>query len=115
MTALDVLGALASAATAVGVGIAASQLFATRRQAVAAFEDSLASQYRSIIERLPIEALLGEPIDGTLRSASLAHFYRYFDLCNEQAFLHKRGRISEQTWKTWKDGILSNLRRPAFE
>ena len=44
----------------------------------------------------------------------LPHFYRYFDLCNEQAFLHDRGRISKSTWANWEDGIRTNMRRPAF-
>ena len=40
--------------------------------------------------------------------------YHYFDLCNEQAFLHNNGRISSKTWLFWREGIASNLARPAF-
>lgn len=45
---------------------------------------------------------------------ALPAFYHYFDLSNEQAFLHEHGRVSDETWIEWKDGILQNLNRPAF-
>ncbi len=114
MTTLEVLSALASIATAGGVGVAAWQLFVTRQQAVTSFEDSLTSQYRALIERIPVEALFGEKLRPGDQAALLAHFYRYFDLCNEQAFLRKLGRISKKTWINWEDGIKTNMARPAF-
>ena len=114
MTALDILSAAANVATAIGVGVAAWQLFFARRQATTSFEDSLTSQYRTLIERIPMQALLGEPMNAQDLQGLLPHFYRYFDLCNEQAFLHKNGRVSKETWENWKDGMLSNLQRPAF-
>jgi hypothetical protein len=114
MTYIEILGAASNLATAVGVAVAASQLFATRRQAVSAFEDSLNAQYRALIDRIPMEALLGEALSAVSLAGVLPHFYRYFDLCNEQAFLRKHRRVSERTWENWKDGILSNMGRPAF-
>jgi hypothetical protein len=114
MTTLEVLSALSNVATAIGVGVAAWQLFTTRQQAATTFEDSLTSQYRSLIERLPVEVLFGEPLNPQTQTDLLSHFYRYFDLCNEQAFLRKKGRISDQTWENWKDGITTNMNRPAF-
>jgi hypothetical protein len=114
LTPLELLSAVSNFATALGVAVAASQLFATRRQALTSFEDSLNSQYRAVIERIPMEALLGEPVRGAELIGLLPHFYRYFDLCNEQAFLFKRERVSENTWKNWEEGIASNLSRPAF-
>jgi len=115
MTALEALSAIANIATAVGVGVAAWQLLAARRQATSAFEDSLTSQYRTLTERLPLQALLGEPLSASELQPSLLHFYRYFDLCNEQAFLHKHGRISRPTWENWREGIVANMERPAFK
>lgn len=114
MTLIEFLSALASAATAAGVAVAAYQLLMTRKQALTTFEDSLNSQYRIAIERLPLEALFGEAIPSNEIDALLPHFYRYFDLCNEQAFLRMSKRISERTWRNWEDGIKSNLNRPAF-
>lgn len=109
------LTSLANIATAVGVAVAAYQLLVARQQARTAFEDSLSTQYRQVIERLPMEALFGEQVSRSDVMALLPHFYRYFDLCNEQAFLHRHGRISKKTWANWEEGILANLSRPAFE
>lgn len=114
MTALEVLSALSNVATAIGVGVAAWQLFTTRQQAATTFEDSLTNQYRTLIERIPVEALFGEKLHHQAQAELLPHLYRYFDLCNEQVFLYKKGRISAQTWENWKDGITGNLARPAF-
>ena len=111
---LEILSALSSIATAIGVGVAAHQLRITRKQNVTTFEDSLTAQYRQVVATLPLNALLGESITKEEQQTHLQYFYRYFDLCNEQAFLHKSGRISKCTWVFWQDGILTNLRRPAF-
>lgn len=114
MTAFEVLAAISNAATAIGVGVAASQLFIARRQATTTFEDSLTNQYRSIISHIPVEALFGEPLSLKAQASLLPHFYRYFDLCNEQIFLRKKNRITDKTWQNWVDGIKSNMSRPAF-
>lgn len=114
MQTLEILSALSSILTAIGVWLAACQLRRTRKQSVTTFEDSLTVQYRQIVSTLPLRALLGEPLTDEEHEAHLQYFYRYFDLCNEQAFLHTNSRVSVDTWKFWKDGILTNLRRPAF-
>lgn len=114
MQSLEILSALSSIATAVGVGVAAYQLIITSKQNVTAFEDALTAQYRQIASTIPLKALFGELLTNEEHEAHLKYFYRYFDLCNEQAFLHLNGRISDTTWFFWKDGILSNFRRPAF-
>ena len=100
--------------TAIGVSFAAYQLHVTQKQSITTFEDSLTIQYRQIAATLPLKALLGESLTDEEHKFYLQFFYRYFDLCNEQAFLYKNGRISESTWELWKDGILTNLLRPAF-
>ena len=110
----EVLTALSNIATATGVAVAAYQLLIARRQATTSFEDNLNTQYRQVIEPLPLEALFGEPLKEDL-SGLLPHFYRYFDLCNEQAFLFSLGRVSEKTWKNWEEGIKGNMARPAFK
>lgn len=112
--ALEELSEISNVATAIGVAVAAWQLLVTRRQAVSSFEDSLTSQYRSLVKDIPLPALLGEPISEGEMEAALPHFYRYFDLCNEQVFLFHNGRISKKTWVNWEEGIRTNLYRPAF-
>jgi hypothetical protein len=114
MTLVEFLGAASNLATAIGVAVAASQLFATRRQALTTFEDSLNAQYRALVERIPVASLLGDPLRRIELRRLLPHFYHYFDLCNEQAFLYKNARVSKKTWVSWKDGIETNMRRPAF-
>lgn len=111
---LAVISAAASIATAVGVAIAGWQLALTKRQAVLQFEDQLSSQYRALIRDLPVGALLGERLSEAEQAAALNTFYHYFDLSNEQAFLHEQRRVSGATWESWKEGIEQNLRRPAF-
>jgi hypothetical protein len=100
--------------TAIGVCVGVLQLFNTKRQAVTAFEDALANEYRQITGKLPTEALLGETLPADLLQKHLSDFYQYFDLTNNQIFLRKIGRISPDTWRFWVDGITTNLARPAF-
>ncbi|MEN1942092.1 hypothetical protein WCE39_13535 [Luteimonas sp. MJ174] len=111
---LEVLSAVANVATAVAVMVAAWQLVLSKRQAITTFEDSLAKEYRDIAATLPVKALLGESLSDAEQSDKFDEFYRYFDLCNQQAFLRQTGRVSDKTWKFWQDGIASNLKRPAF-
>src|SRR5260221_14273042 len=109
---LDYVQVVASLATALGIFIAGWQLYLTKRQAVTQFEDQLTAQYREIARRIPLRALLGEGIDEALYEKVLPEFYHYFDLSNEQAFLHEKGRITRRTWMNWREGIEQNLRRP---
>jgi hypothetical protein len=115
MTCLEILSALANIATAAAVGVAAWQLVLAKRQAVTSFEDSFAKEYRELVSKLPTKALLGEALDDEEYLGYFDEMYHYFDLCNEQAFLRKAGRISDDTWEFWRDGIKTNLSRPAFE
>lgn len=110
----EVIQTVAAAATALGVLVAVWQLWLTHRQATIQFEDQMSSQYREIIRRLPIGALLGESLQPAAHAAALKDFYHYFDLSNEQAYLHERSRITKKTWAEWREGIEQNLRRPAF-
>lgn len=111
----DLISAVSGVATAIGVFVAAWQLWETRRQSVTTFEDSLAREYREIATTLPTNALLGRELPAEEYAAHFDTFYRYFDFSNEQAFLHQCKRIDKKTWKFWCAGIASNLKRPAFK
>jgi hypothetical protein len=111
---IALISAGASIATAIGVGIAGWQIALAKRHAILQFEDQLSAQYRALMRDLPVNALLGESLSDIEYAAALGVFYHYFDLSNEQAFLHERGRISRSTWESWQEGIEQNLRRPAF-
>jgi hypothetical protein len=88
-----------------------------RRAAVQArtdFEDRLVAGYRTIAQRIPVEALLGGPLSSDEQARCLEAFYHYIDLSNEQVFLRMTRRVSKETWENWSDGIRSHLERPAF-
>jgi hypothetical protein len=36
----------------------------------------------------------------------------YLNLCSEEYFLHDRGRIDDETWEIWREGIVDVLRAP---
>lgn len=110
----DLLSLIASFATAVGVTLAAWQLWLGQRQSTTAFEDTFAKEYRELAKDIPTEAFLGDSLSDADITRNLNDFYHYFDLCNQQIFLNDIGRISRATWTFWRDGIVSNLDRPAF-
>jgi len=114
ITWLDVVATFASVATAVGVFLAWWQIRLAKQQATTQFEDNMAREYREIALRLPVKALLGEELDEKEYANALDDFYHYIDLTNEEIFLRQHGRISAKTWNNWRDGIKSNLSRPAF-
>ncbi|MGG4774859.1 hypothetical protein ACLO87_09520 [Paenalcaligenes sp. Me52] len=75
----------------------------------------MAKEYLDIAVTLPVKALLGERLSESEHIDNFDEFYRYFDLCNQQAFLKQSGRVSDKTWRFWLEGIVSNLKHPAFE
>lgn len=105
---------LASLVTACGVGVAIKHLKLLHIQSMSNFEDAFAKEYRVLASMIPTKALLGESLSNREHRDSFDEFYHYFDMCNEQAFLNKSGRISPQTWIFWRDGMFANMQRPAF-
>ncbi len=114
MTTFEFIQSAASIATAVGVGIAALQLYLTKRETQSEFEDSFSEQYRRIVAELPLAALVGRSLSEQELEASLRTFYNYFDLSNEQAFLAAHRRLQDETWQNWREGIEQHMERPAF-
>ncbi len=110
---------LAHCAAIVGIGIGAYQLWQTRKQAQTTFEDSMAKEYRELASRFPTKVFYDIPFSEELTPREKARaqdeFYRYFDLTNGQIFLREAGRISDQTWAFWCDGIKTNMQRAAFK
>ncbi len=105
--------AAATIATASGVVVGALQLRASKQQAMTSFEDDLDREYRQIVGQLPPLAFFK---DATERIDEDSHraFYRYFDLCNDQLFMIRQGRIRSATASQWRDGIGGNLTLPSF-
>jgi hypothetical protein len=109
-----IVGGMGSFFAGVGVVFAACQLRLSKQQSATSFEDAMVREYRELASTLPLPALLGEPLSDELHRDKLDEFYRYFDLCNSQIFLHDQKRIRDETWAFWEEGIRSNMRRPAF-
>ena len=108
---------VASVATVVLVYFTWKQLSLVRKQAVTGFEDHLTEQYRRIVESIPIDVWLGSELknlDKGRQELCRDAIFRYLDLCNEEAFLFEKKRVTDETWTEWKDGIRSNLGLPAF-
>jgi hypothetical protein len=93
------------------------QITLLRAQFTTDFEDGLAQQYRNIMKRLPTKVLLGstlEELGEDQRETCRDAIYQYLDLSNEEAFLHREGRVRRETWSKWKEGIIDNMKLPAF-
>lgn len=114
MNLIDSFTLFASLATALGVIVAAYQIRVARIESVSLFEDGFAKEYRDVASRIPTRALLGVELSEQQKKDCFDELFRYFDLSNEQVFLRQTGRIRETTWIFWRDGMKSNLHKPAF-
>ncbi len=105
---------ISQVATAIGVSIAAWQLWESRKIAQTSFEDGIDQQYRNIAMIIPVDVLIGDPVKDN-KNELREIIYNYLDLCNEQTYLWQKKRISENRWKDWNDGIKDTLKKPAFK
>jgi hypothetical protein len=110
----NLVQAIGSVATALGVFLALWQFRQTSVAARTAFEDDLDREYREITRKLPAGALLGRSVSVDHDTEAFKDLLAYFDLSNQQVFLRQCGRITKRTWRFWRDGIQSNFSRPAF-
>lgn len=101
--------------TAVGVVVAAWQIWESRKLSSASFEDSFDQQYRELSYKIPVDALLGKPLESKKEAYTREAVYNYFDLCNEQIYQRSQNRISKERWQKWALGITSNLSKPFFD
>lgn len=115
MTFADTLSLVSSIATAVGVGIAAAQIWIGRIQGISQFEDGFAKEYRDVASKIPTRALLGAELADKEKIDCFDDLFRYYDLCNEQIFLRIHGRINRKTWEFWRDGMKCHFTKPAFK
>lgn len=118
MTPAESIQLVASIATVALVCVAAIEIRIVRKQARTSFEDDLTTQYRRIMEHIPIDICLGsglETIDKEQQSRCRDAIFRYIDLSNEQAFLYNKNRVTNETWVEWRAGIKTNMNLPAFK
>jgi len=115
---LHLIQALASIATVVYVVLTWQQVKLFRNQATTAFEDGLTTQYRRIMEDIPIDIWLGaelKTLPKETQERCRDAIYRYIDLSNEQSFLHSKRRVTDEVWFEWRSGIKGNMELPAFK
>ncbi|HXU93836.1 MAG TPA: hypothetical protein VFP33_09295 [Gallionella sp.] len=112
--ATDWITAISTFGAAVGVWYARQQLISSRGLAQLQFEDSLAKEYREIANRIPTKALLGSDLSDDEYAKAFDDIFHYIDLSNEQVYLRIRGRIGNDVWENWRDGIKTNLSLPTF-
>lgn len=70
------------------------------------------------MESIPTNIWLGaqlKNLDAVHQDQCRDAIYRCVDLSNEQAFLHTKKRVTDDTWKEWLEGIKSNMELPAFK
>ena len=105
----------ATVATTVGVFLAGYQIKKTSDLHKTQFEDSLAKEYRDLVQNIPVKALLGEKLNAEEFERAKPFLFHYINLTNDQIFLRSKGRVGEKTWIDWKGGIESNMKLPEFE
>lgn len=110
----ELLRVVASGATAIGVAIAAWQIWRNAEQTKTSFEDSLNMEYRELMRPIPLKALIGENVTDEESEAAKEAIYNYLDFCNQQVFLRKQKRIRKSTWSEWQAGMKINLGLPLF-
>jgi len=106
---------ITAVATVCGSLFVGFQLKTSKDIAQQEFENSMAKEYRDLVNRLPTKALLGATLSEDEYQEAFDELFHYIDLSNEQVFLRKQGRVGEEVWKSWKDGIENNLSLHAFK
>lgn len=114
MSVADVVSTAANVATAVGVIGLGFQLWLNRRQMVLGFERTFVDRYERIIRDVPLPLLLGDNFEPNRDGEVLRAFFDYFELCEEEMYFRRVGKVSTSTWCDWWEGITLNLRRQAF-
>jgi hypothetical protein len=112
---LNFIELIAALATALGVLFVALQIWQSKQQEQVAFEDVLTRQYRDIVQKISVRALLGDHLDDEHFESDLNEIYNYIDLTNEQIILRGQHRVSLTTWNNWLEGIKTNMSLPAFD
>lgn len=105
---------ITSVATALGVFIAAWQLWESRKLSESAFEDSFDEKYRQLAHGIPVDALLSKKVSKDQKKIAREWVYNYLDLCNEQIYLRMKGRINKDRWIEWSKWMQQHLKRPFF-
>ena len=99
-------------ATTFGVFLLVYQLYQNRIIEKKRFEEGIEKEYREIVGKIPYDVFIGK--DCTLTDDLKNSLYRYIDLTNSQIDLRNNKAISDETWKDWVQGIVSNFHLPTI-
>lgn len=109
---MSVIATMANLATAVGALSVAWQISESRRQARVEFEQTFVNRYQTIIRQVALPVRLGESDD--IDPSTLEALYDYFELCEEEFYFRKHGKVLDSTWQEWMVGMRSNFARPTI-
>jgi hypothetical protein len=109
-------------ATVIGVLVAAVALFVAlkgvRDQMWLQTFAEYTRRYNEIVRELPAQARRPSSdfslvtLDQQERDRVLNAARSYLNLCSEEFYLHTRGRIDNETWSIWRQGMIETLRLP---
>ena len=72
-------------------------------------------RYQEIVERLPMGAFsTKKELDKDKVDGALPLFRSYFNLCSEEFYLNRIGRLQSVVWSTWQEEMQMHFRYPAF-
>ena len=115
---IAVVATVAQWATAIGAGFVAFQLWQTQRALRASYERTFVERYEQIIAHVLLAALLEGRLPDTVTDTDPEvierAFFDYFELCEEELYFRKLGRITRRTWADWWEGMALQFRNDAF-
>jgi len=111
-------------ATGVGVFVSLIGVFVSlkgiRRQLWLQTFSEYTRRYSEIMDGLAFEARRPgghfdfNQLPSAEREQTLGVMRRYFNLCSEEQYLHKRGTLDNATWAIWRTGIMDTVSMPCF-
>jgi hypothetical protein len=119
------LEALAAVSQLVAVPIAAIAIIVSlkgiRDQLWLSMFSEYTRRFGEIMDGLPFEARRPgsefrlSSLNLSEREHVLSVMRRYLNLCSEEHYLYRRGKVDRETWGIWQSGIRETTRFPCFQ
>ncbi|MFB6317293.1 hypothetical protein [Saccharicrinis sp. FJH54] len=91
----------------------------TREQMKLNFFADYTKRYQEIIlnfpENINEQDFNFEVLDAEIKAKTLRYMRAYFDLCSEEYYLHREGKIDTKVWEEWEGGIKFTFSKKAFK
>lgn len=76
-------------------------------------------RFHNIVLHLPINyddpTFSMKSLSNQAQETTIRYIRIYFDLCSEEYFLHKKGRLEDEVWKEWLQGMKYTMNLPVFK